>query len=292
MPREPLTAPARVLAAAVLAVGVLAGCSPSAPVAAGPPPVVLHAAVAVAKGAPPTPVPPRVGLSGLPVIDPLHVVGGLPGLDDTAPLRAADGTWRTAVVTRDTAALETPAGRPVGVLPERTLGLATVVPVLDERDGWLRVLVATRGALPSDDRHEVNGHSVWVRAVDTRAGSTAWSIRVDTHALTLTVDDGTRVRTYPVRAVGSPQWPTPRTLAFLLGPHWVEPGTTTPRVLPLSIQSDSIDHWDRPTGTAVTAIHTTTSLRHGHVSHGCVRITDHVMDVLWDAPAGTPVTIV
>jgi len=288
---------ARALAAtAVVALGVLAGCSsaapPAAPTAVEPAPVVLHAAVAVAKGAPPTPVPPPVDLAGLPVIDPLHVVGGLPGLDGTTQLRAADGSWRTAVVGRATAALTAPGGTPVGVLPVTTLGLPTVVPVLDEHDGWLRVLVATRGALPSHDREAVNGHSVWVRAADTRASATSWTIRVDTDALTLTVDDGTNVRTYPVRAVGSAQWPTPRTLAYLLGPRWVEPGTTTPRVLPLSIQSDSIDHWDRPTGTAVTAIHTTTSLRHGHVSHGCVRITDKLMDVLWRAPAGTLVTIV
>jgi hypothetical protein len=282
---------ARVIAGCAVVLGAVAACAPVTTVAQ-PAPVVLRADVAVAKAAPPTAVPPRVDLTGLPVIDPLHVVGGLPGLDGTAQLRASDGTWRTAVVGRDTAALTAPGGDPVGVLPAQTLGLPTVVPVLDERDGWLRVLVATRGALPRDDRSEVNGHSVWVRTADTRASSTAWSVHVDTAALTLTVDDGTRVRTFHVRAVGASDRPTPRTVAYLLGARWLEPGTSTPRVLPLSIQSDSIDHWDKPTGTAVTAIHTTTSLRHGHVSNGCIRITDDVMDVLWRAPAGTLVTIV
>ena len=120
----------------------------------------------------------------------------------------------------------------------------------------------------------------------------SWTVQVDTAAQTITVDDGAAVRVFPVKATGSPDKPTPHVPGFLVGTRWLEPGTTTPRVLLLSTQSETIDHYDVPTGTAVTAIHTTTLRGRGPVSNGCVRVTDDVVDVLWQAPAGTVVTTV
>jgi hypothetical protein len=184
--------------------------------------------------------------------------------------------------------------RPVGLIPAETLAqVPTVLPVLDVRpNGWLRVMVATRGALPSQDRNQVNGRTAWINAADTSPSTTAWSVHDDTAAQTITIDDGTGPRVYPVRATGSTATPTPSGMTFVVGTFWDEPGTYTPRVILLSSQSETIDHWDRPTGTAVTAIHTSLVRGSGPISNGCVRVSDEVLDVLWHrVPAGTVVTV-
>lgn len=283
----------RAAVAGVLVVATLVGCAGTAEQAT-PEPVLVPQPVAVAKGAAPAP-PPPVDLATLPVVDLLHVVPGLPGSDGLVPLENEDpalGRWRTVVVTEPTAAHASAGGPAVGVLPPEVLGAANVLPVVEESPGWVRVLVATRGALPREDRSQVNGRTAWVRTSAVQPSGTDWSVVVDVAAQTLTVDDGTSVRTFPVLATGAPATPTPHAPAFLLGLRWVEPGTTTPRVLPLSTQSETIDHYDIPTGTAVTAIHTTTLRGRGAVSNGCVRVSDEVVDVLWEAPAGTVVTTV
>jgi hypothetical protein len=280
---------ATILGGGVLGAAALGGCA--APETAAPQAVVVHAPVTVPKATAPAPPP---DLATLPVVDPLHVVAGLPGTDGLSPRRSPDpslGVWQTAVITRPAAAYDRPGGTAVGVIPTTTLASATTLPVLDERDGWLRVLVATRGALPSEDRAQVNGRTAWVRAADTTPSGTDWSIHVDTAAQTITVTTPAGAQQFPVKATGSTATPTPAGLSFLLGVRWLEPGTTTPRVLPLSTQSETIDHYDKPTGTAVTAIHTTTLRGTGAVSNGCVRVGDDVLDLVWQAPAGTVVTV-
>ncbi|WP_315095201.1 L,D-transpeptidase [uncultured Cellulomonas sp.] len=286
----------RIATTVAVAVLALAGACADAPVAEPPPAVVVAAPVAVEKAAPPAvAVPPDADLATLPVVDLLHVVPGLPGTDGLTQ-RANDdpalGRWQTAVVVRDTAARDAPAGLPVGVVPAMTFEARTTLPVIDQRGRWLRVMVATRSALPSQDVEQVNGRSVWIDSVDTEAAGTDWTIQVDVAAQTLTVDDGTTIHVLPVKATGAPGTPTPHVPAFLLGTRWEQPGTTTPRVLLLSTQSQTIDHYDKPTGTAVTAIHTTTLRGTGAVSNGCVRVTDDVLDLVWQAPAGTVVITV
>lgn len=276
-------------------VAVLAGAcaqGPATPAA----PVLVAAPVAVEKlAAPAVPPPPAADLSALPVIDLLHVVPGLPGLDGLTQRENPDpalGRWQTVVVVRETAGRVAPAGAAVGVVPPLTLEVRTTLPVIDQRGRWLRVMVATRGALPSQDVAQTNGRSVWIDSADTEAAGTDWSIQVDVAAQTITVDDGTTAHVLPVKATGAPGTPTPHVPAFLVGTRWLQPGTTTPRVLLLSTQSETIDHYDKPTGTAVTAIHTTTLRGVGAVSNGCVRVGDDVLDLVWQAPAGTVVTTV
>ena len=292
-----LTARSALAALAALAVIALAAAcadAPAATPAAAPAPVVVTAPVAVEKAAAPTvPAPPAADLGTLPVIDLLHVVPGLPGIDGLTQRENADpslGRWQTVVVVRDTAGRVAPAGAAVGVVPPLTLEVRTTLPVIDQRGRWLRVMVATRGALPSQDVAQTNGRSVWIDSADTEPAGTDWSIQVDTAAQTITVDDGTTTHVLPVKATGAPGTPTPHVPAFLVGTRWLQPGSTTPRVLLLSTQSESIDHYDKPTGTAVTAIHTTTLRGAGAVSNGCVRVGDDVLDLVWQAPAGTVVT--
>lgn len=279
--------------AGVLAVGValtLAGCvaSPSAPRVAEvtAPPVAHKSAV------PAPPALPPVDLTALPVAEPRNVVPGLPGTDGLEQLRDPDGTWQTVTVVRDTAGYDAVDGTPVATVPAVTLDVPTVLPVIDRRGGWVRALVATRSALPSQDPALVNGRSVWLRAADTTASGTRWRLHLDRAALTLTIDDGTASRTVPVKAVGAPATPTPPVVQFVVGSQWVQPGTYTPRVLLLSSQSETMDAYDRATGTSATAIHTSPFARTGAISNGCVRVGDDVLDLLWDrVPAGTVVTV-
>ena len=279
-------------------VAVLAGaCAQAARDPGGPAPVVVAAPVAVEKAAapvgrrrrPPPTWPPCRSSTSCTSCPACRASTGSRQRENADP---ALGRWQTVVVVRDTAGRVAPGGAAVGVVPALTLEVRTTLPVIDQRGRWLRVMVATRGALPSQDVAQTNGRSVWIDAADTQAAGTDWSIQVDTAAQTITVDDGTTTHVLPVTATGAPDTPTPHVPAFLLGTRWLEPGTTTPRVLLLSTQSESIDHYDKPTGTAVTAIHTTTLRGMGAVSNGCVRVGDEVLDLVWQAPAGTVVTTV
>jgi len=278
--------------ALALAVALTASACAGPPPVEQPEPVVVRAAVVPDKRPAPRPAP-APDLSGLLVVEPRVVVPGLPGDEGAEPVRTADG-WQTATVLRDTAAYDAPEGEAVGVLPARTLRYPTVLPVVGRQSGWVRVMVASRGALPSDDPERVNHRTAWVRVRDTRAGSTSWHVTVDLSEQTMTVDDGERTRVLPVLATGRPGvTPTPMGRQFVVGPFWDEPGTTTPRVILLSTQSETMDDYDRRTGTSATAFHTTTLRATGQVSNGCVRVTDEVLDVLWHrVPPGTLVDVV
>lgn len=279
------------MAAVVVGAAVLAGCAQ--PPAQDAQPVVVRAPVTVAKAAAPAPAAvATVDLSTLPVVNPTTVVPGLPGTDGLEQLRDATGLWRTATVVRDTAGYDAVGGRPVGTVPAVTLDVPTDLPVVDERGGWLRVMVASRGALPSQDPAQVNGRTAWIRAEDTAPSGTRWRLHLDQAALTLTVDDGTSSTTVPVRAVGAAGSPTPTAPQFVVGTFWEQPGTYTPRVVLLSSQSETMDAYDARTGTSATAIHTTPFARTGAISNGCIRVADEVLDRLWlRVPAGTVLTV-
>ncbi|WP_019135319.1 L,D-transpeptidase [Cellulomonas massiliensis] len=281
----------RTAAVSLVLLALAAGCG--VPPDADPAdPVAVRAVVVPDKRRAPEP-PAAPDLSTLLVVEPRVVVPGLPGSEGAEPVRTDDG-WQTVTVLRDTAAYDAPDGEAVGVLPALTLRYPTVLPVVGRESGWVRVMVAARGALPSQDASRVNHRTAWVRVRDTRAGSTSWRLTVDLSEQTLTVDDGERTRVLPVLATGRPGvTPTPRGLQFVVGPFWDEPGTTTPRVVLLSTQSETMDDYDRRTGTSASAIHTTTLRATGEVSNGCVRVTDEVLDVLWHrVPAGTLVDVV
>lgn len=269
----------------------LPGCATTPPPA--PATVVVRAPVVADKAAVPPPAAPvTVDLATLPVAEPRVVVPGLPGTDGLEQRRDADGTWQTATVLRDTAGYDAVLGTPVTTVPAVTLDVPTVLPVIDERGGWLRVLLATRSALPSQDAAQVNGRSAWIRAQDTARTGTDWRLHLDLAALTLTVDDGTSSTTVPVKAVGAPRTPTPAVPQFVVGSQWEQPGTYTPRVLLLSSQSETIDAYDKATGTSATAIHTSPFAQTGPVSNGCIRVPEDVLDLLWGkVPAGTVLTV-
>lgn len=110
------------------------------------------------------------------------------------------GRDRIAVVTRATALRAAPAGRRLARLsPATEFKSAKVVPVLDERDGWLKVIAPE---LP-------NGRRGWIEANATEAGVVDYRLRVDLSGRRLTVLRGDRVVRRIRTAVGERGTPTP-----------------------------------------------------------------------------------
>src|SRR5215217_4615286 len=118
---------------------------------------------------------------------------------DQPPARKP-GQHRIAVVLRPTELRATPGGRRLGRLKTKTeFKSARVVPVIAERDGWLRVIVAD---LP-------NGKRGWIDARATQGGIVDYEMRVDVSSRRLTViKNGKAVRRITA-AVGEAGTPTP-----------------------------------------------------------------------------------
>jgi len=130
--------------------------------------------------------------------------GSGPSQKDWTPLRSDPpsklGRWRLARVLKRTQLRSRPGGRVLRALKPRTeFGSPRILSVLDERDGWLRVLAPE---LP-------NHKSGWVPKANTKAGATNWSVEIDRSDRRLRLRHGARtVRTITV-AVGRPAYPTP-----------------------------------------------------------------------------------
>jgi hypothetical protein len=153
------------------------------------------------------------GALGLAVV--LMVVGGFFSSDDAGtranaktvraavpdkPAERKPGQHRIAVVVRPTALRATPGGRRLARLKTRTeFKSARVVPVLAEREGWLRVIVSE---LP-------NGKRGWIDARDTQRGVVDYEMRVDVSGRRLEVMQGGEVIRRIRTAVGEAGTPTP-----------------------------------------------------------------------------------
>jgi hypothetical protein len=116
------------------------------------------------------------------------------------PQARRPGQHRIAVVLRPTALRATPGGRRLARLKTKTeFKSARVVPVIAERDGWLRVIVAE---LP-------NGRRGWIDARDTQGGVVDYAMRVDVSSRRLDVMRNGRVVRRIRAAVGEAGTPTP-----------------------------------------------------------------------------------
>lgn len=114
--------------------------------------------------------------------------------------KAAPGRDRIAVVTRSTVLRARPGGRRLARLtPKTEFKSAKVVPVVAERDGWLKVIAPE---LP-------NGKRGWIEANATEGGVVDYRIRVDLSARRLEVLRNGRVIRRIRTAVGEAGTPTP-----------------------------------------------------------------------------------
>ena len=164
------------------------------------------------------------------------------------------------------------------------LGSPTTVLVLDHRDGWVDVALASRP----------NGSSGWIPAGDAEESIDDVAITVSLTEHVLRVTRGGEVAVETPVAVGAPSTPTPTGRFYVtdLVETGKPQGAYGPYALGLSAHSDVLDQFAG--GDGQIGIHGTNEpdLIGQSVSHGCVRVPDEVIEALaGSVPLGTPVTI-
>lgn len=204
------------------------------------------------------------------------------GRIDAAPidLRSSSG-GRAVHVVRDLTAYDAPDGSAMARVPARQFGSQTWLPVLAERDGWLKVRLPSRP----------NGSTGWVPGAGLPTARTTWAVRIDLAAGTLAVTRaGTSMGTWPV-GYGAADTPTPAGETFLLG-SFVDPGQAfSPVIYALGAHSESLDTFGGGPGTVAVHGWPTPAGRVGAVSHGCIRVPSDALAMFARLPAATPITI-
>jgi len=179
-----------------------------------------------------------------------------------------------------------PGMGPIGVLPVTELGSPTWVPVVQTSPGWDRVLLPSRP----------NRATGWIYAggnadANLQVRRTDYTVRIETGARKLTVDEGGgTVGTWTV-AVGAAGTPTPTGRTFLLAllapPH----PTYSPLILPLGFHSNVLSTFGGGPGTVGLHGWPDTSVFGHAVSNGCVRVPADALHTLSSLPLGTLVMI-
>ncbi|MGE3621452.1 MAG: L,D-transpeptidase [Acidimicrobiia bacterium] len=231
--------------------------------------------------------------------------GGDGSAPDTTPTTVVQGAATTVVppadggttdvevtveVARPDRAVEVHAspGDPTVILvldPLTELGSARALPIVDRRDGWLRVELPVRP----------NGSSGWIRGEGIEVREVDEAIHVDLAARTLTLTVGGEVTLTTPVAVGAPDAPTPTGRFYVTDKldTGSEAGPYGPYAFGLSGHSDVLTEFAG--GDGQIGIHGTDdpSSIGRDVSHGCVRVPNDVATRLTGlVPLGTPVTIV
>jgi lipoprotein-anchoring transpeptidase ErfK/SrfK len=182
------------------------------------------------------------------------------------------------------------AGGPqTGTVPATWYGYPTVLPVIDESPGWVRVRLAQRP----------NQSAAWVPVADVALSSTPYRIVINLATDHLQVfQSGSQILDLPA-GVGTTDDPTVTGNYFMtMRVPAPDPGYG-PFVLVTSAHSDTITDWDG-SGDAIIAIHgpidrsadTEIGTTGAKISHGCVRLHDGDLARLSMIPAGTPIDIV
>lgn len=164
------------------------------------------------------------------------------------------------------------------------LGLPTTLLVLDHREGWVDVALATRP----------NGSSGWVATADVHESTDDVVITVSLSDHLLRVTRGGSVAVETPIAVGAPGTPTPTGRFYVT--DLVDTGKPNRAygafAFGISAHSDVLDQFGG--GDGQIGIHGTNrpdSIGRS-VSHGCVRVPDQVIEALAHSiPLGTPATI-
>lgn len=225
-------------------------------------------------------------LSALPALDARAVV---PTLDvDSAPLEAPSN----AVASPTGVAVpvfRAPGEAPVAQLRRDQQYDGSTVPVVEQQEHWLRVLLPARSGLPSQG---VTGQQTgWVRAADVTvtASDHAVSVNLTTGEIVVTGPDGQV--TMAGFGYGTAATPTPVGRTYIMT-MFTEPALTYTRGLPvvaLAVQSPTLDGFSGQ-DVAVTAFHYHDA-RAGAISNGCIRVDEATIRALAALPLGTPVVI-
>ncbi|GAA2829527.1 L,D-transpeptidase [Kribbella solani] len=197
---------------------------------------------------------------------------------DTQPYSGTDGL---VVHPRNEAALfSAPGGDAVGKIGPTQFG-PTWLPVVDQSDGWVRVL------LPS----KPNRSTAWMQDGDLDRASSSYLIRVHTSSRTLELFLNNKSLGSWKAGVGATKTPTPPGRTFLLGSIIDHKRSASPIVLPLGAHSPTLDTFGGGPGTV--AIHGWPNPRvfGAAISAGCVRVPRAALAHLQKVPLGTLVLI-
>ncbi|SEG91288.1 L,D-transpeptidase catalytic domain, partial [Thermomonospora echinospora] len=214
-------------------------------------------------------------LSKLPQATTFTTLRGLP--QDPHPFAETGGTVVNPAVTLPVSA--EPGGPPVVALPDRQLDGPTWVPVLEAKDGWLRVMLPSRP-------NRVTG---WIRqeGANLTAAHSPYVVKVDTGERRLTlVRSGRKIGAWTV-AVGAAKTPTPAGRTFLLGLLKPSDPKPSPLIMPVGAHSETLDTFGGGPGTVAFHGWADESVFGRAVTHGCVRVPDDALTRLSKVPLGT-----
>ncbi|WP_349427795.1 L,D-transpeptidase [Microbacterium sp. LWS13-1.2] len=299
--RRPLRVWLLVALAAVVVAGGLAAAwllqPPVTEASAPPSPSPTRAATTQPSPTPtPTPIPTPAGfpantagydVTTLPQVNVFAVIPGL-AVDDAAftaplPLRAV-ALGVGAPVWAD------PTAQPVAYLPHEFPYDGTAVPVVEEQEHWVKVLLTGRQAVPSQGSPaQVAG---WLRKSDVEVAPSDTSVVVSISGRTVDiVRGGVAERVATDFAWGTDRTPTPMGRAFIMTTRVVpEYGYTRGHpIVYLSVQSPTLDGFGGA-DVAVTAFHYHDD-RSGPISNGCLRVDPTAITKLSALPLGTPVIV-
>jgi lipoprotein-anchoring transpeptidase ErfK/SrfK len=227
-----------------------------------------------------------VGGSGAPDahgVDPARAVLDR-GTAKTPPPQAQSGQ-EVAVVERKTTLRAKPRGDVLARVTRRTeFGSPRVVPVLERRDGWLRVMAAERP----------NGKTAWIDERHTSPARIDYSMRADISARRIEVVHGGKVVRRIRTAVGEQGTPTPHgRFAVTDKIPFTNPASAYGCcALALSAhQPDTPSNWSGGDRIAIHATPKAESIGRP-VTLGCMRVP--VADARWlmrHVPLGTQVSI-
>lgn len=227
-------------------------------------------------------------VSTLPDATVLEVIAGLP-VDDNP-----QGQVTNLIIS----AKDSPApifaspndAQPLAKLPLEHIHGGVSVPVIEQYQNWVRVLLAGRAGLPSQG---VTGQLTgWVRVSDVNLTQNDTRVELSISARTVTIvsPGGSEVIATDF-GWGKEATPTPMGRTFIMLTEVVPQFTYTQGhpIVYLGIQSSTMDTFSG-TPAAITAFHYH-GIRSGAISNGCLRVDAEAITKLSALPAGTPVLL-
>ncbi|WP_433157807.1 L,D-transpeptidase [Kribbella sp. CA-247076] len=157
----------------------------------------------------------------------------------------------------------------------------TWLPVVQQADGWVRVL------LPS----KPNRSTGWLPEEDLDRATSPYLIRVHTGSRTIELFRQGRPVGVWKAGVGARKTPTPPGRTFLLGSIIDQKRSASPVVLPLGAHSPTLDTFGGGPGTVAIHGWPDPDVFGAAISAGCVRVPKKALTELQKVPLGTLVLI-
>jgi hypothetical protein len=261
-----------------------------------PPPVAALPSPTPTATPTPTPSPTPTGhpldgraydLAGLPTVDVFAVIPALP-VDD-APDQGTTGAVARPVPAGAPVFAE-PGAAPVAALPHELPYEGSIVPIIEQEEHWVRVLLVGRSGLPSAG---VSGQLTgWLRTADVDISALDTAIEVSLSAGTIDiVRGGARERVPGEFAWGTEATPTPIGRTFVMSVRTASSLAYTRGhpIVYLAVQSPTLDGFGG-IDVAITAFHYH-DVHAGPISNGCLRVDADAISLLTQVPPGTTVRI-